>query len=293
MLSKRKKFWIIFGSICFCVIAIAVVFSFVFRLRTVDIEFRARLDASETRLEDGIKDKVLADGEFLYNANMFFYKTDSCVQKIEKENPYIKVEQVIKYFPNVIRVYISEREMRYRVQDTNDSSKWYILDKEFKVLEQGISSTDIDTKSVYYKRTVEVDPSTLTIHSEKGNFIVGENETSIKNYLNAATEGIYARVTSFEQVSSIKVNKTGEYALEITLSEFGTKILVKGNDDITEKVKHAITVYNADQEPNPDDPDYLKKPYIPNQANTIIVENVNGVIRARIDLKENENNEEA
>ena len=105
---KRKKLWIILISVIAGLIAFFTGGYFLTKLSSVSVEFRTRL-GSETRLEEGILDRVKESGDFDYSASVLFLDTKENINNIEKKHPYVKVEQVIRKFPNKLCIYISER----------------------------------------------------------------------------------------------------------------------------------------------------------------------------------------
>ena len=156
---KRKKLWIIFGSVIASVVVLCVIFALVFRLKTVDIEFRTRVAQANTNLGEDVQTKVLESGEFEFGKNILFMNFDENIKKIEKSNPYVKVEQVIRSFPNIVRVYISERIPKYRIKDSSEA-KWYILDTEFKILdkidEASLKTEKVNGNSNFYDQTMKL-----------------------------------------------------------------------------------------------------------------------------------------
>ncbi len=238
---KRKKFLIIFGSVCLGIVVLCAVFALVFRLKTVDIEFRSRVVEDKTNLSSDTPTKVLETGEFDFGKNILFMSFDDNIAKIEKSNPYIKVEQIVRHFPNVLRVYISERVPKYRVKDASETNKWYILDNEFKILDK-VNTEELIIKKVngnsnYQDQTIEVTPETLTLTSA----IVGEFiEDNIKTYLSNITAGIYGKSQDFTIVKSIEYSEVN-HKFTITMrntslaNDEGCKIELSGIDELYEK----------------------------------------------------------
>jgi hypothetical protein len=262
---KKKKMLMIFGIVCACVVVLCTIFALVFRLKTVDVEFRTRINQTETNLPSNIQAKVLEDGDFGYGKNILFMNVENNIASIEKYNPYVKVEQVIRYFPNVLRVYISERIPRFRVRDTNDDDRWYILDSEFKVLDK-VTTSEITTKVVsgasnYYKKTIEIDASSLTVSSYIGEFI---NETVYKSYLNDIVTGIFGKANDISVAKRISVIRSddGTYKFEIIMKnensqddDEGGKIVLWGATNLTQKANRGVSCYfdyildNPDNDP--------------------------------------------
>ena len=258
---KKKKTLIVLGIVCASIILLGIVFAVVFRLRTVDVEFRSRAIQSETNLGENVQEKVLDDGGFGFGKNILFMNLNNNVKNIEKQNPYVKVEQVIRYFPGTVRVYISERLPRYRVRDTSVTDRWYILDKDFKVLDivktEEIKIKTICKTSTYYNKTIEINPSSFTVSANKGDFI---NETIFKGYFNQISEGIigYAKHISVAKRISIigndnAKNNVGDFQFEIVMknsnsteNDDGGKIYVLGSSDLTIRVNHGVHCYTSE-----------------------------------------------
>lgn len=240
MQTKRKRFWIIFTSVFVSLIVLFSVFALVFRLKTVDIEFRAI--AENSNLQEGIIDKVRDTGDFDFGKNIVFMNFEDNIAKIEKSNPYVKVEQIVRHFPNIVRIYISERIPKYRVKDSNElTSSWYILDNDFKILDK-VGEDELKTKKVcgdsnYFDQTIEIAKETLTFDSK----IIGEFvENNLKNYLSSITSGIYGKTKDFTVVRAINYSHSDEkFTLimrnDALADEKGCVINMFGVSDLYEK----------------------------------------------------------
>lgn len=254
MRMTRKKFWLTFSVVCASVVLFCAALSLIFRLQTVNVDFRAR--GVPTNLEAGIKDDILKSGQFSYKKNILFMNFDSNIEKIEKENPFIKVEQVIRYFPNSVKVFVSERIPRYRVKDTNDE-KWYILDKDFKVLDK-VTTSEVHTKlmfggtATYYQTTVEISPSNFTITSEIGNFV--KNKTVMNNMLQV-TQGIYGKVGAISKAKSISFDANNNFVIVFKNSadenDEGCRVEISGLDDLKQRAYVATKLYIETLEDDP------------------------------------------
>lgn len=250
MQEKRKKFWIVFGVTVSSLVIILVSLLLMTRLKTVNVEFVSRLEKQETMLEEGILDKVVKSGDFDYGKNMLLMNFDDEIKKIEKENPYVKVHEYKRYFPNKVRITISERIPRFRIQDKENSSKWYILDSEFKILD--VVTTELkETKcgtSNFYDRTIEISPESLRLSSYIGEFV--DDEEECQNLVNICS-GVYAFATDYFIVKSIQIEKDNDFIFTIIMKntasadDNGCKIKIYGSDDLIEKARRGIAVYHG------------------------------------------------
>lgn len=257
---KRKKFWIVFSSCLLGLIGLCVIFAVVFRLKTVDVVIRSRKVPESTNLEAGIQQRVLETGEFDIGKNILFMNFDENIEKIEKSNPFVKVEQVIRHFPNNVRIYISEREPKYRVKDSSTlTENWYIMDEDFKILDK-VTEGELTTKQVcgnsnYFDQTIEITKETLTLTSA----IIGEfasDELSV--HLAEIVRGVYGKTTDHTVVRMIDYNKTSDKFV-ITMRNVsyadakGCKLVVNGKNGLYEKTLKGTVAFINGQEKNDED----------------------------------------
>lgn len=272
---KRKKFWIVFSIVFLSIAFVFAAIGVATRLKTVDVELRSRVTQSETMLEPGIIDKVKESGDFKIGKNILFMNFKENIAKIEKENPYVKVEQVIRSFPNIVRVYISERIPKYRLQDKDNTSKWYILDEDFKILDAVTGDLKNTTygSSNYYDKTVEISPDSLTISSYIGEFV---NDEVDRVNLNSIFTGIFARTTNYFMVKSVAIVKNNnDFSYKLIMkntaaeNDEGCLIILLGSSKLSEKARMGVAAYCEKIEENKDVDLTNKK---------IIVEEINGKI---------------
>ena len=174
---------------------------------------------------------------------------DEAVERIEKSNPYIKVEQVVRHFPNVARVYVSERIPMFRIMDENNEDKWYILDKDFKIVDvvTGDLKQNNYGSSSYYDKTIEISPDSITLISYVGAFI---NDDVDKNFLNSIARGIKSRADDLSKVKSVKIEKNvGDYRFTITMknsginNDDGCQIVIEGKSKLEDKVLAGVCCF--------------------------------------------------
>lgn len=276
MQKSRKKFWIVFSCVCAGIIALCGIFAFMTRLKTVTVEFRTRLAQNETVLAEGILDKVLDSGDFDYGKTVLFMNFEDNIQNIEKSNPYVKVEQVVRHFPNIARVYISERVPMYRIQDIETDNKWYILDGDFKVLD--VCTGDLKSQnygnSSYYDKTIEITPDSITISSYIGEFV---NDNTDRGFLNTIASGVKTRASVISIVKSVKIEKKSDtYEFTLTMknsginNDDGCEIVIVGEQNLKQKVLAGVSCF-CDETENKETFDLSTK--------KITIEQVDGVLK--------------
>lgn len=225
-------------SVVVGIIAVLTGGYFLTKLSSVSIEFRTRLGEG-TRLEEGILDKVKESGDFDYSCSVLFLNTQESVASIEKKHPYVKVEQVIRKFPNKLCVYISERVPKYRAKDKELSNTWYILDDEFKVLERVIDSE----LSEFLNITVEIEY--LKLDSNAGEFLQPSAEFS---KLNSIMTGVYGKTKDYFAITAINYSSENDTYYLSTKSgayeyDSDCEIQIVGSNNLTDKAFKATSVY--------------------------------------------------
>ncbi len=259
MEKKRKRVLIILSCVCLGLIAVSVVFALMFRLKTVNVEFRSR--AANTNLPAEIQQRVFETGEFDIGKNIIFMNFEDNIEKIEQNNPYVKVEQVIRKFPNKVTIYISERVPKYRVQDdSHETNSWYILDEDFKILDK-VSAEELMTKQVsgnltYFKQTTEITKETLTFKSSSA--VIGkfaEEASEMKNFMGQISKAVYAKTQDSTIIRSVNYSKVnGKFEIVMRnqglKNEEGCMILISGTDEIYDKVLSGIVVHLSNSEQN-------------------------------------------
>jgi len=251
-MKKRKKVWIVLLSVVFGLFVLIAGTYFTTKLRTVNIEFRTRLSEAETRLPSGILDTVKDSAEFDYKDSVLFMDVESSISKIEKSNPYVKVTDVRRKFPNKLTVYISERIPKFRIVDGDDSDSWIILDEDFKVLEKitnaELLNQELDEKTVeikYFSEKIEV-----------GEFLPMGVE---RDNLNAILTGVYGRTKDYFAVRSIDYSSdTNTFYITMRMSvekedgtieyQGGCVIEIEGDNDLSERALDATCAYVGDYE---------------------------------------------
>ncbi len=272
-MTKRTKLWIILGVVCAVIFTLGMVLGLGFRLKKVDVEFLARRPQELTKLDVGIAEKVKQDGEFKFGKNLLSYRFEDCIDKIEKRNPYVKVNNVRRYYPNIARIYISERIPEFRIQDANNSAIWYILDSEFKVLDY----TNNVSTSEFFNTTIEIDPNSLSISNESPAELVGDFISFSNNYdeyLNQISDGIYGRNKDSASAYGIAISKAENGTLSFLIimrnTQIGGKgcgILITGTDDLITKANVGVTAFEQET---------AKDPSLNSPENTIFIRKING-----------------
>ncbi len=130
---KNTRLFIMLGVFIFLT-GVIILCSTVFTLNTVEIGWLSTTKV----LSEKTDTEIIDSGEFKFGESVFLLKKDKYKQKLEKNNPYIKVLGLELKFPNQLKVTVSEREELYVIKVTNENSSsgfsYVYLDYDLKVL---------------------------------------------------------------------------------------------------------------------------------------------------------------
>lgn len=252
MQKKRIKFWIIFGCIFVSIPLICIVLSMSMKLKTVNVEFRSKL-SEHTMLTDDIQSNI--KNYFTLGESVALLNTEPIENKIEKDYPFVKVNQIIKSFPNILRVYISERIPKYRVIDDLNHEQFLILDNDFKVIDIVlVSELNLDGtygNTSYGKKTIEISKDNLKVSKTAGSFLY--EYTDLKNQVNKISTGIYGVTEDYAVARLISINET-ENGINFNINmknssepeELGCNILIDGYDDLILKTYAGVSTFESE-----------------------------------------------
>lgn len=170
-------------------ISIVLVITMVFTLGSVSFQLTERLPQSETHLfVDGatpqtVEAKMEQDAKFTKGGNLLFMNFSKNIQNIEQNNYYVKVQKIVRSFPNKITVYYCEREPVALVKMQTVSDAYYLIDEDLKVLNV-VGSTEAATYEL-----PKLDDYNATYNGEKGKFI---SDAALKSKLKLMVDSAYS-----------------------------------------------------------------------------------------------------
>lgn len=227
-----KKKNIIGISIAFgLLVGIVLIVTMVFTLNTVSFQLTTTL--SESRLfVDGatpetVEAKMLDDAEFAKGGNLLFMNFSQNIEKIEKKNCYVKVEKIVRSFPNKITVYYSEREPVALVQVKNNTNGYFVIDEDLKILdavEHSQTSYVLPVLSDYeesYEATVgsfiESDSLKNKVKTMVASAFTGYNHVDAlyKDVLASCTKIEYYTAGSYDKRVKLTLKTSNDYTITI------------------------------------------------------------------------------
>ena len=98
----------------------------------------------------------------------YYFRDEENEAKIEKAFPFVKVEKMVRRFPDKMTIYVSGRIPEVVVKDSEVLNKWYVLDIEKKCwideifsvaeLDKSLISKPVPTGAIAGKITDKIIP---------------------------------------------------------------------------------------------------------------------------------------
>lgn len=256
-----KKFWIVLGIIL-GFLAVLVILNFtVFSLKEVKLSFHNQTTKFENQT---VQNQIIEDADF-QKTSVFFLDKQSFVNKLEKQNPYLKVVNLEINFPNSLTIHCVEREPLF-VLVSNE--KLITYDADMKVL-------DVQNETVFL--SLQSNPILLeNFNSLKmaGDFEDFESSEVLKNVFTAFSQNnktksdmksLIKNMSIISQASVINYQNTPT----LVWTDFlGNEIQIK---DAHQKLSEKIQAYFAVQE----------KMTLSVNSTIIVYENLSGKIVAQ------------
>ncbi len=122
----KKKWWILLGGALGIIVIFVILCFTLFALKSVRVNYRTSISHLL-----GQEQQIVDSGNFNYGKPVLFLGKRASIEKIERENPYVKVINIETKFPCEYVINCAERQEVYYLELNN---KFYICDQEFKVL---------------------------------------------------------------------------------------------------------------------------------------------------------------
>lgn len=264
----RKKRIIIIACIIGAIIVLMTVFAAMFNLRYLSVEVRYNSQPLEV-YGDSLESGIIESGDFAYGSNTLFTSYKESIAKIEKTYPYVKVEKLVRHFPDKMTIYISGRTKEALI---SHGSSYYVVDVELKVL--GVISSSARTNEAYNSLPVVngLDIGTY----EAGDFI---GKQSNAKHLVPILDGIYGYLATPSSVMTDITFDISNEKVVITLDNNGADgatISVSGYSYLKQKVFAAYSAYKNTYET--DDVNYPDKAVIDLMVGDNFIPDVNETV---------------
>lgn len=138
----KKKHIIVWSIVVGVILSLCIIGTMVFRLGKIDFQLTASLRVPErsrlfttNQTKEDVENNMLESAKFEQGGNILFMSFDAQINNIEKANPFIKVEKLVRKFPNKVVVYYSEREATALIPITSVEGSYYVVDTDLKILD--------------------------------------------------------------------------------------------------------------------------------------------------------------
>lgn len=228
-----------------CIIAVLIivigVFIAMFNLKTISVEILKNPSIVEAYGED-VGQQIIDSGEFAYGSNVMFSSYKANEEKIEKAFPFVKIEKLVRKFPDKMTIYVSGRMPEAIVEDSGNPNRWYVVDIDFKVL--AVLTNASELQNDLYKNLPKVSGAEFS-NLNAADFVDNKmGATVIRKIL----DGIYGEAQSPSSVMSGITMDLSKKECVITLRAGdidGATISINGFDYLTEKVFCAYHLYKT------------------------------------------------
>lgn len=239
-MTKTKRKLIITFSIITVVAVLIVVFSALFSIKKINVEFVT--DVNRTAVytqEEIVKKSKISKGK-----SIIFTNTENCVKSLEKEFPYAKFK-IIRTFPSTMTVYVYERTPAFKMK--NKEEYFEIYDEYLKCLDI-VAESSLEENNLVNVPTlsgVQVD-----LCGEEGKFIDNKN---LQSKITTIIDGVYgAHKTDIGIMSDIIMEYNSDLGfdvltLKVRSSQEGKDnagtIIIQGSQYLKEKIATAVHQY--------------------------------------------------
>ncbi len=139
----KKKHIIAWSIVAGIILSLCIICTMVFTLRKIDFQLTALLSIPErsrlfttSQTKQDVESNMQESALFEKGGNILFMNFNSQINNIEKANPFVKVDKIVRKFPNKVVVYYSEREATALVPIANVENAYYVIDTDLKILDR-------------------------------------------------------------------------------------------------------------------------------------------------------------
>jgi len=239
-MTKTKRKLIITFSIIAVVAILIVVFSALFSIKKINVEFVTDVNRTAAYTEEDIVSK----SKISKGKSIIFINTEKCINSLEKSFPYAKFK-IIRTFPSTMTVYVYERTPVFKMK--NNEQYYEIYDEYLKCL-------DIVAESSLEENNLENVPTLSGVEvelcGEEGKFI---NNKNLQSKITTIVDGVYgAHKTEIGIMSDIILGYDSDLGFDVlTLKIRSTQegkdnagtIIIQGSAYLKEKIAHAVHTY--------------------------------------------------
>ena len=236
----KKRRIIIISCIIGVILVIIGVFAALFNLQTIRVEVLKNPEIIESMYGSSYQDQLIKSGEFQYGSNTLFSTYKENQQRIEKKYPFVKIQKLVRRFPDKMTIYITGRIPEAVIKDNTKTDTYYVVDIDMKVLD--VISLNEKNNTDLYEMLPIINGGNIS-NKEAGDFIEKNNSTSaIVNIL----DGIYAKDKELSSVMSDITMDLSNEKVSIRLRDGnvdGALIKINGFKYLKEKVFAVFSVY--------------------------------------------------
>lgn len=242
---KNKRLAILLIILSFFAVVV-ILSSTVFSLALVEINFLS----TTYNLTDN--KTIIDSAEFRYGENIFFLSKKHYIQKLEKNNPYLRVLNIQTIFPNKLVINAVERQETYVIK--LDNNKYVKTDEFLKIL---------SITNVYQNNTengIEIINSEVTSQTnlQAGDFLV-TSDTYLTDMFNCFKEWDLSYNSLKSKIKSIELDYNNNKDRLLINMHSGVQIIIRNaKSNLSDKLNLAFSFYDKQTDADGQPVDYTK-----------------------------------
>lgn len=216
-------------------VLIIVLGSTIFALESVNLNM---LDNST--LFTGQENEIIENANFNYGSNVLFLGKKKYVEKLEKQNPYIKILNIETIFPNKLRINAVSRTEIFAVKQKDSS--YAIIDEDGKVLKVERDFISSQSNAILLEGVEEF--ATLS----KGDFLsfTKRQKGLFQDTFNSFKEWKIETSELQLKIKSLTLDYERQNQVKVQMFS-GAEIVIKdANEYNSDKFNHVFSVYDSD-----------------------------------------------
>jgi len=236
---KNKRLLIVMSVFVF-IVAIVILCSSFFSVKTISISWQSELNEFYNISQDEIVNVLEIDS----SNNILLVNRQKCIDKLETQYPYLKVESIDKKLPSGIILNLAERREMYivKIQD----GLYAYLDDTGRVLKVDDGSP---IGSTIYPCMLYFDGITIM----REDFIEGKDaDLALLDVLVTISSTLKTQGCSVEDSYNLlkQITITVGYNIHIEIeSNYGLSLMLRKVDkDLEEKLEYGLNLYQQDRE---------------------------------------------
>ena len=244
-MKEYKRLTLILSIFVGVIVTLVVLLFTLFGLNKVEMCFQ---NNSKVFADETIVKQIISSANFKKHSCVLFLNKDKYINKLEKENSYLKIINIETKFPNNLVIHCAEREEIFAIK--NGDRKYFICDVDFKVLKiLDYSNTELSDEYLSTQNNAIILNGINVLNSSAvvGDFLtILESKEIVYNFVTsmAVNNRDIAETKALIKELTLSYNVLGQAKLLLKLhSEYSVEILDTSNF-LSKKINLFLSIYD-------------------------------------------------